>query len=569
MPPFQYDSYRNPYAGTIGDLILRRGEIAARQAEQVAAAQARATEVSGSAWAGAAGTIAQTVAALPQQIQQQKRQALADQVRDIQLRAAKRDEQSHTVFEAVLKNPSNYHPDGTVDDDKVTAELRIKDVGAWQQWSTISAANRKNALDTSKAVAELQKTNLEIAEKQRAAVAVRDTYLGKLAFHGEQLLNEKSDDPLHARDTVLATVARAAADGMISEPQARAFLQQTAGAAPDQLRQMFAAFVPPDVRETLDKELAATAKTKADAAKASAEATNLTRFGRPTRPNFEQKNVTLDGRPNQLVNYDPATGQNFLPGSTDPIASSRIAGNTPPSVVIHNEKDRQDAPNRTNNAEQLVAGNMPPSMLSKRGADYNATLAEANRLSVARTGKPINIGKLQLDYEGAKKFVAGMNSTQMIRYRGLSESVVNTIDEVQRLADLLQQGSVQKWNSVTRNTIRQVYGNTPASELANQYIGAVNTLKEEFANLANGGYAPTEAAWKLANDQINGDFGFKDLRASLTEVQRLINYRTAAFNDQRPYTPSATPSGNEGAPPPAVKPTHRYNPATGKVEPIQ
>ena len=65
---------------------------------------------------------------------------------------------------------------------------------------------------------------------------------------------------------------------------------------------------------------------------------------------------------------------------------------------------------------------------------------------------------------------------------------------------------------------------------------AVNTLKEEFAQLAAGGYAPTEDAWKLANSQINGNYGVKDLRASLTEVQRLINYRLGAFANQRPTT---------------------------------
>jgi hypothetical protein len=81
-----------------------------------------------------------------------------------------------------------------------------------------------------------------------------------------------------------------------------------------------------------------------------------------------------------------------------------------------------------------------------------------------------------------------------------------------------------------------VYGNTPQSTQAAQYVGAVNTLKEEFANLAQGGFAPTDAAWQLANQQINTDFGFKDMAASLTEVQRLINYRTHAIVDQQPVT---------------------------------
>jgi len=63
-------------------------------------------------------------------------------------------------------------------------------------------------------------------------------------------------------------------------------------------------------------------------------------------------------------------------------------------------------------------------------------------------------------------------------------------------------------------------------------------LKEEFANLANGGYAPTEAAWSLANSQINANYGVDQLKASLTEVRRLIGYRVNSIAGQTPQIPS-------------------------------
>ena len=67
--------------------------------------------------------------------------------------------------------------------------------------------------------------------------------------------------------------------------------------------------------------------------------------------------------------------------------------------------------------------------------------------------------------------------------------------------------------------IMQTEGNSPRGQLAARYIGTINTLKEEFANLANGGYAPTEPAWKLANEQINGNYGVQQLHASLDQVR--------------------------------------------------
>lgn len=75
MGSFQYDAYRNPLAGSIADIILRKGQIGAQSAENIAAIQARATEQRGNAWAGAAQQIGQTAAALPLQIQKQREDA--------------------------------------------------------------------------------------------------------------------------------------------------------------------------------------------------------------------------------------------------------------------------------------------------------------------------------------------------------------------------------------------------------------------------------------------------------------------------------------------------------------
>ena len=215
-------------------------------------------------------------------------------------------------------------------------------------------------------------------------------------------------------------------------------------------------------------------------------------------------------------------------------------------------------------AQMLVDGTLLPSMMSRRAETFNAILAKANKLSIKQTGQPVNFVKLQTDYNAAQRFVSNMNGAQMIRFRALADSVVSTINEVRELGRELQQGNVQLWNRARRGTILQVYGNTPQSALAARYVGAVNTLKEEFANLAQGGYAPTEAAWHLANGQINGDFGAKDLDASLREVQRLINYRIQAFDEQTPRTlggPSVLPGvGGGPTPPPVTAPDGRVNP---------
>lgn len=94
MAPFQYQPYENRLAGSIGDILARRGEIAAAAAQRAGIIlssgtrdqgniAARAQEQSGQAWAGAASQAAGAVARVPEQARQFAQQDLQRQ--DLQL----------------------------------------------------------------------------------------------------------------------------------------------------------------------------------------------------------------------------------------------------------------------------------------------------------------------------------------------------------------------------------------------------------------------------------------------------------------------------------------------------
>jgi hypothetical protein len=143
--------------------------------------------------------------------------------------------------------------------------------------------------------------------------------------------------------------------------------------------------------------------------------------------------------------------------------------------------------------------------------------------------KNFDLTNAQLQFKTAEKQISTLNGPQMTRFVGLGRSVVNTIDETKRLAQQMQLSGIPLANRAALATYIQTQGNTPTGQLAARYLAAVNTIKEEFANLAQGGYAPTDAVWQLANGQINADYGVKELGASLDEVQRLIKYRLQAI----------------------------------------
>lgn len=234
--------------------------------------------------------------------------------------------------------------------------------------------------------------------------------------------------------------------------------------------------------------------------------------------------------------------------------------------------------------DAIISGKQPPVLTgmgnSKMGPAVKAYLA----------GKDFDFTKANLEYDAAHKQVLSLNGPQMVRYSGLSTSVINTIDRVNELATGMNNSGITGLNAAKIATLVNTAGNTEHGKLASQYLAAVNTLKEEFANLAQGGYAPTEAAWDLAKSQINSNYGVDQLRASLGEVQRLLRYRLNGIPNMNALGPGASnryvnggqapdmghgtqqaaPQGGAPAAPAPSAPgvTHIWNPTTGKLEAV-
>ena len=181
----------------------------------------------------------------------------------------------------------------------------------------------------------------------------------------------------------------------------------------------------------------------------------------------------------------------------------------------------------------------------------------------------IDLAKLDLQWKAAARHVMSMNSDRQNRFQGLGTSVVNTIDRLKQTSKQMQLSGISGFNQAKLFYLEKFRGNTPEGQLAHQYISDVTTLKEEFAGLVTGGTAPHEAAFALANKQLNEDFGWQNMRAGLDEIQTLINFRLKAMTDvpvqglsgANPYIPNV-PQQSETAPPPTA-PTLDQKTTTG------
>jgi hypothetical protein len=203
-------------------------------------------------------------------------------------------------------------------------------------------------------------------------------------------------------------------------------------------------------------------------------------------------------------------------------------GSHDPAVIAREAKTRADAQveaiSGSDEVKDVVSGiergDLPPSTtgMYRYGVAVKAALAK----------KGFNFAKASLEYKAAERQIAGLNAPRMTMFVGLANSVLATMDRVKALSSQMKNSGLTGYNKAKLEVLVHTQGNTPAGQLATQYLAATNTLKEEFANLATGGYAPTEAAWKLADDQVNGNYGVDQMAASIDELKRLINYRLQA-----------------------------------------
>jgi hypothetical protein len=194
----------------------------------------------------------------------------------------------------------------------------------------------------------------------------------------------------------------------------------------------------------------------------------------------------------------------------------------------------------SNIADGIESGHQPPSLTGLYG------LSGPVRAELQRRG--FDLAAAQQQWQRATKMIQSLDGPQMIRFAGLANSVLSTIDEARTLSEEMDLSGVQLLNRAELTSYMQTRGNTPVGQLATRYVTAINTLKEEFSNLANGGYAPTEATWKLANDQLNSNYGRAQLGASLDEIQKLIRYRVNAIPGFSSLGPSAPNRYVPGAP---------------------
>ena len=240
--------WTDPYANQTINLIQARGNAQAEAQRQIAAYQAQAAQTSaaaqaqaqvqgGQAWGQAIQQFGQLPGQLMQaqnlqsQIEDRKQQAI---LRGVDIKKGQYDLDALNATSAAVKGAID--PETNQVDHKKAASLL-------EQAGFPGAANSymKTHLETEQQAANLQKTQQDVLTAVQNHKAASAEYAGRIAASTLDQIQQQAQappelqNPMGLRDAVLGGVATGAANGAVTEQQARDIYMKLAHAGPDQL----------------------------------------------------------------------------------------------------------------------------------------------------------------------------------------------------------------------------------------------------------------------------------------------------------------------------------------------
>lgn len=557
--PFEYTPYRSPFTGAIADLIGRQGDIAAQQA--LNEAKARTQAVSGVAQS--LGNLAQYQADAPKRRLEQamlaeKQQQLAD------AQEARAGKQSL----ATLLSPDyvqGFQPQGPTPVDAsgeagILPKSRslVKDIGGVKQLDpdAIQAAMGQLGhgawfLENRNTIDNLNKSMLDrYVLGQKAIQNAADLY---------KKAARRSQDTLDDRFKVQAAQALVdALDNIIPGDQLEA-IQKALGVGDTRMIDQFADQYAPDKVElvkTGPNEVITPLNQYGEQVGAPIK-------GAPVQPPFQMVQAIALGTPPEKRTPEQIMlaaawqkehpGTKLTPAQLYFDAVARQLGKSDASELTADELGQAQRQYRDNTtrpvqdvtasrkedihlaAQDIAEGKAPPPSLERNTAADVELRAELRRLGV-------NATKLITEWNASKTFVRGLNSNQRTQYNQLAVSAVNTIDQMKRTANELGLSGPNELNKITKSVLAKwANENNPRARAAVKYLADAAAIKEELAQLASGGYKPTEKSFDLAQALVNQDYNVGKLHEALDETARLMRIRVNSVAQLTPQLPGSAP----------------------------
>lgn len=187
---------------------------------------------------------------------------------------------------------------------------------------------------------------------------------------------------------------------------------------------------------------------------------------------------------------------------------------------------------QTDLAQQLVDGTMDPSQLSKRTKNYNAVLAEANKLSLAQTGKAFNIAQATIDYKFANQPNTQNTLNYLVSLTG-GPGQTGNLDELINISNSISRTNFPALNKVS-NWAKLQAGNPQIAA----YYAVATEVADQVAKILQGGgtgSGTSDAKLKQAVDLFQSDFSKAQLLAITQALKPLLNNRARSMIGNNRY----------------------------------
>jgi hypothetical protein len=282
----------------------------------------------------------------------------------------------------------------------------------------------------------------------------------------------------------------------------------------------------------------------------------------------------------QKLKDDEATRKKTIAQTAE--AYSAADKNKHESAILESANSQQQI---NANAQQLFEGTMDPANLSKRSKSYDATLAAANQISLAQTGKPFDIAKAAGDY----KFATNPQTYNTLNFLN---SLVGRDGKSGNLGSVVAQSKTVGLTQLPAlNKVEQWAKLSAGNPAVAAYRTALVETADQVAKILQGGGSgngTSDAKLKQAGEILNNDFNPDQIGAVAGSLQTLLgNRKTEMIGDNRYLLrwhgvpqpaaapqqagPGQIPQPGQTVPPgaavqPAAPQTHSFSPSAWKLK---
>jgi len=193
-------------------------------------------------------------------------------------------------------------------------------------------------------------------------------------------------------------------------------------------------------------------------------------------------------------------------------------------------------------AKGIMDGTLPPTILGNRLTQYSKPSLE----NVARHG--YDLAKATQDWNAVSKYWATLNGRQQTQLRQSANTVIEGLDNLEKLNDqlssLIPRGNADVLSKTALSAAAEwgVFG-PEAQDIATRVIGQMATIQPELANVYQAGGVPSDKAMEQAHKTLNAGMPPLRMKSAISNERDNLRYRLNSIKTVGPLSPS-----NQGMP---------------------